>query len=1148
MQAWDFGYQLNHESLSSAVPAILALLLKTIANLLELHEFGLVLCRALLRETHLKLVVRGLGAQKEKEHVISPCLRLLAEVASFDGGALANRVYDAKTFTLDPKLMQRCLSMGPSRWETGKQTSQRPTVRSNCIRYLLQLLKFCSSSAKAEIIKTAPIVKSLFGHVSQDSTLVLSDLLEGLKSNILKDPKIPRSNKSFLLTDQSLSHLAALYRKSEVPTAEVPSKNLDLLVHDFLSFVCTDPDAGVLRRSSGVYPQGIDQLEKQDDVEVNEIIDLGLDSIEWYSRFDRQIPVSNSTLSKFSRGLRPYSSPLECDLLISIFRTAPELVADYFRNTNFAFDPKLSATWIGYASFLFAAIRIAMPKDFGRNSTPGGVPPPISIMLDNIIPPPMSSQVMTRCLNQSSNLITFIAVRLLLAAFEKLRVVLNEFKSATKLHGDLWKEGQRRLLDGFLQRCPNLKDILSVHKQHGDGSHVQKEAALRLIVLYNQVAPHLAAEQKFDVALPLAQALQDSLKQRMNHTSNIKKHISDHVDDAAAAEDVLSKPLHPLQLSSLLRVASYAPDTRWFHKPESLHLSPFTSLIQMCATRQDSLLIQDVHEVLFTIAGENDIFQNLTDISPLRALIATLRPNQHWSASDDLYAWLDDAIQRMARWSIKYRDSMDTFLEPIQPVGDISPIWITFREQWEYAVEHSQAGDEGKLQNIYKFLLRYSKACQYIGEDGSALKLLSEDFARSASSVEHIKLTPFVPDEEHIAELKKNPPEVQIPKTIDEDQVDVPQSTTSIPSGSSLDARFFAPESLLSETASSTALHAAVEPPVSELNESVRSGSLSNLILCLSSSDEDVSTQALTNIRTFAKKLSGRHIDSEFASAKQIWLLLGILNNTATSLSAAASAGETDGATPVPYIITAFAAMAAPILTDPRHSLYEPINKFLLRSPVFKEDRMLRHWYHHILKHPPSPLASRTDSEFTKFDPNARTDADGQPLSLPPLPLTSLAAPSPFKHDAYLTQLHFLISFMYHSVRTMPDLKSLRRSSNVLETLLTLTAGDAYLPRGLKELVVALIWRISSVEGGADLLITRWGIIGWLQGMVATRGGGRSRNDVLGKGSLRELTRNVWENCDKERVNEWASTDLEVVVREVATDSRDIPLKQVEKG
>ena len=63
---------------------------------------------------------------------------------------------------------------------------------------------------------------------------------------------------------------------------------------------------------------------------------------------------------------------------------------------------------------------------------------------------------MTRSLNQSSDLITLFAVRILVVAFQKLQQVLKAFNAAAAEGNPLWKEGSTRLVSENQKRVSSI--------------------------------------------------------------------------------------------------------------------------------------------------------------------------------------------------------------------------------------------------------------------------------------------------------------------------------------------------------------------------------------------------------------------------------------------------------------------------------------------------------------------------------------------------------------------------------------------------------------------------------------------------------------------------------------------------------------------
>jgi len=195
MQTWSFASQSNNESLLSAVPAVLALLLKAISGTLEFVEHGLRLGRTLLQKRQVELFARGLSANKAKDFVISPAIRLLREITIFDGGALAKQVFRGRDFTL--KSLAR--NLGIRFTGDGVEERRKPSVRTNAMRLFLALVKFLPVEAKRDLMGQRDIVSGVTREIHHDPSFLVVEILETLKTYILQDEKLARDSKSKLL-------------------------------------------------------------------------------------------------------------------------------------------------------------------------------------------------------------------------------------------------------------------------------------------------------------------------------------------------------------------------------------------------------------------------------------------------------------------------------------------------------------------------------------------------------------------------------------------------------------------------------------------------------------------------------------------------------------------------------------------------------------------------------------------------------------------------------------------------------------------------------------------------------------------------------------------------------------------------------------
>lgn len=547
MEAWSFASQSNNESLLSAIPAVLAILLRTISTKIDLREQGLRLCKTLLLPQQLKLLSKSLSSNKVKEHIISPCLKLLTEIVSFDGGAVAKHVHSKHEFTLNG--LARNLGLRKAITQDLVNDRKRPSVRTNAIRFLLASLNCLEPNAKADLLDRRDIFSALFKDIEQDPSDVISSVLNTLTSKVVLDEKLNRKVKCQLFKDWTLGRIASLYGYSLQQDPEL-LKPVQVQAHEFLMLVCGDPSHGVLNSQTGWYPPGLDRdqpdLERENIDDLVWIVDNTADSIQY------KTPIRNLKLSSFAQTLRPWASNLQRELLLHIFTAAPDVVANYFvKRRGFTFDPKLTCTWIGYSAFLYSSIRIPVLPFCGRAASYARRPPPEAIVIESVLPSALTQKVIAQCLSHSSALIRFIAIRLLLVAFEKLEKVLESFELAGS--GDLkaWTEGTSCLIHLFSLRCPKLKDIVRVFRSTSEEEVLQREATARLISFYYRVMPQLALEEGFDVSLDLVACLNRSKKSSV--TGNSHKLVL-------------------LELEHLLRIARGSSTIRWFHKPGMCNL------------------------------------------------------------------------------------------------------------------------------------------------------------------------------------------------------------------------------------------------------------------------------------------------------------------------------------------------------------------------------------------------------------------------------------------------------------------------------------------------------------------------------------------------------------------------------------------------
>lgn len=540
IQAWSFAVQAKNYGLMSAIPGILALLLRTVSAAIDFRALGNRLCRTILREDNMALLDGGLSAPPIKDHLIIPCLRLLCEIVSFDGGSHTRAVYNRRDVTF--KRLNVFLGMRNSTGSSSEKEPQKTCGRNCAFQYILLNIRFQDKVAQAELLSQPNLTRVLFQTLSDDSPRMISSFLDTVKTYILSNTAVPKIVKTRLLTDANLRHVANLFQlRGNSADSNAGGLSIPDLAQEVLTLACTSRQHGILIKQYGWYPPGKEnEISKK---EANNTYDFSSNN-ETSEKYKNKVPVKNTTLASFLQDLRPWAESREKELTLAIFKSAPELVADYFkRKQNFSFDPKLSVTWIGYSSFLLSVINLPIPVPELFVGDEIRAPPSVSIIMECIMPSPLTPKVLKKCLNHTSTLVRLFAIRIMIAAFQKMQQLITALSSNEVPL--LWRRLLSSALIDFQSRFPELSSIVSVFKNCGKDQSVLNDASACLIVQYHKVAPTIAEGEKFDVSTYLTDMLQ--------------KEDVDIVSDAEAFPS--------FGLGYLLEMGNYSFESRWWQKP-----------------------------------------------------------------------------------------------------------------------------------------------------------------------------------------------------------------------------------------------------------------------------------------------------------------------------------------------------------------------------------------------------------------------------------------------------------------------------------------------------------------------------------------------------------------------------------------------------
>ncbi|KAL3475134.1 ribosome 60S biogenesis N-terminal-domain-containing protein [Aspergillus californicus] len=821
IQTWNLGDSNNTEGLLTNVPSVLSLFIKTVSTHLDFREFGIALCKHLLQKEQLRLFNRGLTANKTKEHLISPCLRLLTEVVSFDGGAVSRQLYVARHITF--KRIDVFLTPNKAQLEDASDDPNASTLRRNAQRYVLANLKFQHASNKTDVIEQQKVIRAFLEHLRKDPREIVVDIIRAIERDILQDNSLSRNTKTKFFSRWNLERLVTLYGyDQESEQANSTGVSLADETHKLLMTVCTKPEHGVLLPETGWYPNASDPQSLP--TEEDSSIDLGLDSAAYMDKYHDSVPVRNGTLSYLIHSLRPDSDSLQIALLLAIFKAAPELIAGYFaKKAMFVSDPKPTPSWLAECTVLFSTVSLPVPAYCGWKERLPSVPPPVSIVIESILPRPLAQKTLTRCLNMNAEIITIFAVRILTASFNKLRAVLKIFQADHGENQSLWAQAADKLIVEFCNRCPLIKDVLTLFRRTAKEDLQQQDAVSELLSCFYEVIPDAALEEVFDVSLILV---------------DILKRLDEDNLDSDDSELLLS------QLQNILKIAQQSASLRWWQQPASIKLSAFTSILRVLINTSSSDS-QEFEPLLRNVLSEHSVLSS----SSFSSLLSCFESSNSETLQYQL-AFFDNCACRIAKKPVHYQDLLGSLVDKPEK---LSPLVAGAIEQWPFVFK---AGDASAEKAVGEFVAHLLGKLHSAGEDLRGLKAARDTLVNATE------------DKKLKSRLKK------ALKGCEDAKEDVASAEQTSSSKEKQDVDLEGMFGAL--PVEGTTHNGLTRWEQKELDMSLEEGRVAELLLCFCSEHEEVRRQALANMSRFMMRLK----ESKYDEWRTIYTLSGELLET----------------------------------------------------------------------------------------------------------------------------------------------------------------------------------------------------------------------------------------------------------------------------
>ncbi|KAF8934535.1 hypothetical protein BGZ52_004134 [Haplosporangium bisporale] len=609
------------------------------------------LTRAIL-QNHMTVIYRHLSSGKP--NTVQATLRLLTAM---------NHVHQITTrelkddFNFGLKVLSKLRNQRRKETE-GDSVINKADTRTLYIQFLLAFFVRGDATVKKEVLEIPDLIQRTLNDLYLDSFQLIKQTLNILLNHIVMDNDLSRTVKISFFNTSFLVKLLQLYSRTEpVPNTD---ETVATLTHKFMMALCTTPGVGICFQDAAWYSPST------------------LSSTSSVEKATTEKHIFNKTLSQLLAHLRPTENLLQQELTVSILTACPELVRLFWQKASVQMEPRLSARWLANMTLLHKITEIPVPNLYLQHTGLfASHPPPVSTIIENILPTPANRTILSKGLQHSSMLVRYFTIVELAAAFQKTEQVIAIMQSAVRTlasdvedvstagevveidesatntkHSDppaqQWSNAISLLLAELRRRVPDIQIVISLHNGIQSQNIADKEeeervrlnlfnnGVLRLIKYYQQFLPQAVSESKFDIG----------------------KLIPSDFSTVQAGT-----------LIHLLELLLELNDFRWSNKSldgTSSHLSKLLSLYLTTAHPQIKSLTQ---RLVSKLLGESILFQH--DPSETNLWIEAI-PVTNYGRPDltsDQIAFLhflDDCVMRCLRTPYKYVDQSSKIIKALQ--------------------------------------------------------------------------------------------------------------------------------------------------------------------------------------------------------------------------------------------------------------------------------------------------------------------------------------------------------------------------------------------------------------------------------------------------------------------------------------------------
>ncbi|XP_069727208.1 nucleolar pre-ribosomal-associated protein 1 [Phaenicophaeus curvirostris] len=490
--------------------ALEAILLRTASDLSHFSAVGMNIVKKLIH-SYMRLVYAALYSENHRMSRV--CLTLLSAMVA-QGPDSARDVFSHFDFNnkfLPGLLKKRCKKGGPD-------------VRMAYIQFALSFLIAGDNAILTQVLELKDFIPDILcSEIKEDKVSTINLLLSTLRTKVVQNKNITKTQKVRFFTAEVLIHIASLYRWNGI----------------------TDVSPGDLKVTRGSEEVGKTMVRE---LVHNFLMDLCCSLKHGITFYDPSLGTSgkggNVVLLRFLLGLKTATEDeMVADLMVNILKVCPDLLNRYFKETPYSFVPRLKSAWMDNLKLL-KKIYEAQPEISNSFKTSEFIPLPrlLSMVMVTTVPAVCNKIMFTQGLNLPSTVVKHSILSLLSMvlkrALKNIEYCLNEETwqrseiytlSVMQEFVQLYREAVSKLLPDMNNIVAAWQSLLKQGREHHDGQEEKrgseistakatsetaeaaeqhgsddaetlflKAALLQVICLYQKVVPHLVARSNFD--------------------------------------------------------------------------------------------------------------------------------------------------------------------------------------------------------------------------------------------------------------------------------------------------------------------------------------------------------------------------------------------------------------------------------------------------------------------------------------------------------------------------------------------------------------------------------------------------------------------------------------------------------------------------